>query len=84
MSFKDLVRDLTEAQKQNWRDYREAEKILPINSNLKVWDAVDIIRLRRKGEEYKAIEMITGSSEHAVSKICRLAGLGRKWKEVKA
>ena len=84
MSFKDFVEGLTEEQKQNWKDYREAEKILPENSNIKVWDAVDILRLRRKGEEYKAIEMITGSSEHAVSKICRLAGLGRKWKEAKA
>ena len=79
MSFKDFCKDLTEAQKQNWRDFREAEKLLPTNSNIPVWSAVDILRLRRQREKYSSIVMITGSSEHAVRTICQRAGLGRKW-----
>jgi len=79
MSFKDFVEDLTEEQKQNWKDYREAEKLKPQNCNTETWEIVDILRLRRKGEEYKSIIMITGSSEWTVNKFCRAAGLGREW-----
>ena len=77
MSFKQFAEELTEEQRQNWRDFREAEALLPANSNLPVWAAVDIIRARRKGEEYNSIKMITGCSYWAVSRVCRLAGLGR-------
>ena len=80
MTFKQFVQELTEEQKQNWRDYREAEKLLPDNSNIPVWAAVDIIRLRRKGNEYNGIKMITGCSYWAVSRVCKLAGLGRVYK----
>jgi hypothetical protein len=81
--MKQFCEELTEEQRQNWRDYRESEKIIPDCSNLKIWDGVDILRLRRKGEDYKAIVMITGLSFHAVRHFCQLAGLGRKWKEAK-
>jgi uncharacterized protein YerC len=79
MTFKDFCLGLTEAQKQNWRDYREAEKLKPQNSNIETWHIVDILRLRRKGEDYKSIVMITGLSEWTVNRICRAAGLGREW-----
>jgi hypothetical protein len=79
MTFKDFVEDLTEEQKTNWRDYREAEKLKPQNSSIETWEIVDILRLRRRGESYKTIMMITGSSESAVNKFCRAAGLGREW-----
>lgn len=84
MTFKDFVKELTEDQKQNWRDYREAEKLKPQNCSIETWLIVDILRLRRKGEEYKSIIMITGASEWTVSRFCRAAKLGRAWKEGRA
>jgi hypothetical protein len=83
VSFKQFCEDLTEEQRNNWRDYREAEKLKPQNCSLDTWLIVDILRLRRKGEEYKAIIMITGASEWAVSQTCRAAGLGREWIEAR-
>ena len=83
MSFKDFCADLTEAQKQNWRDYREAEKLKPQNCSTETWHIVDILRLRRKGESYKSIMMLTGSAEWTVSLFCKKAGLGRKFKVVR-
>ena len=80
MTFKDFVKDLTEEQKQNWRDYREAESLKAPNCNIETWEIVDILRLRRKGEEYKSIIMITGSSEWTVSRFCRAAKMGRGFK----
>ena len=80
MTFKDFVKDLTEEQKQNWRDYREAESLKPQNCSIETWEIVDILRLRRKGEEYKSIMMITGSTEWTVSRFCRAAKMGRGFK----
>jgi len=77
MSFKQFAEELTEDQRQNWKDFREAEALLPPNSTLPVWAAVDILRARRQGNEYKEIVMITGCSYWAVSLVCKLAGLGR-------
>lgn len=83
MTFKQFVQELTEEQKTNWRDYREAEKLKPQNCSTDTWEIVDILRLRRKGEDYKSIMMITGSTEWTVSLFCRRAGLGRDWIEAR-
>lgn len=64
---------VTQEQYENWRDFRFAESILPKNSNVRVWDAVDIIRLRRKGETYRSIVMITGLKYHVVRNVCQRA-----------
>lgn len=68
---------VTQEQFDNWTDFRFAESIIPRNSSVKVWDAVDIIRLRRKGEEYKSIVMITGLNYNTVSNVCQWAKMGR-------
>ena len=68
---------VTQEQFDNWTDFRFAESILPKNSNVNVWDAVDIIRLRRKGEKYKSIVMITGLRYHVVRNVCQRAKIGR-------
>jgi hypothetical protein len=71
---------VTQAQANNWADFRLAESILPKNSSVPVWQAVDIIRERRKGLEYKEIIMITGYSENSVRNVCQWAGMGRGFK----
>ena len=68
---------VTQEQFDNWTDFRFAESIIPSNSSVKVWDAVDIIRLRRKGEEYKSIVMLTGLKYNTVSSVCQWANMGR-------
>lgn len=71
---------VTQEQFDNWTDFRFAESIIPRNSSVKVWDAVDIIRLRRKGEQYKSIVMITGLKYNTVSNVCIWAKMGRGYK----
>ena len=83
MSFKQFCSELTEEQRQNWTDYREAENLKPLNCPTETWLIVDILRLRRKGENYKSIIMITGAAEWTVSRFCRAAGLGKAWKEAR-
>lgn len=68
---------VTQEQYNNWIDFRFAESIIPAKSNIKPWDAVDIIRLRRKGEEYESIVMITGLSYNMVRNVCQRANMGR-------
>lgn len=68
---------VTQEQFDNWTDFRFAESIIPKYSNVNPWDAVDIIRLRRKGEEYKNIVMITGLKYNTVSNVCQWANMGR-------
>jgi hypothetical protein len=68
---------VTQEQFENWRDFRFAESIIPKHSNVNPWDAVDIIRLRRKGEEYKSIVMLTGLKYDTVSNVCQWAKMGR-------
>ena len=80
MSLKQFCEELTESQRQNWRDYREAESLKAPNCNIETWEIVDILRLRRKGESYKSIIMITGSAEWTVSRVCKLAKMGRGFK----
>ena len=72
--------DITDEQKQNWIDFRYAESILPKNSSIPVWHAVDIIRLRRKGYQYSEIKMITGYNANTVRRVSQLSGLGRKYR----
>jgi len=79
MSFREFAKNLTEEQRQNWIDYREAEKLKPRNCSTDTWEIVDILRLRRRGESYKTIMMITGSSSWTVNRFCRAAGLGKEW-----
>lgn len=71
---------VTKEQAQNWADFRLAESILPKNSSVPVWQAVDIIRERRKGLEYKEIIMKTGYSENSVRNVCQWANMGRGFK----
>jgi hypothetical protein len=71
---------VTQDQFNNWSDFRFAESIIPQNSNIKPWDAVDIIRLRRKGEEYKSIVTITGLNYNTVRNVCQRAKMGRGYK----
>lgn len=75
---------VSQEQYDNWTDFRFAESIIPANSKIQPWDAVDIIRLRRKGEDYKSIVMITGLSENMVRNVCQRANMGRgyiqKWR----
>ena len=71
---------VTQAQANNWADFRLAESILPKNSSVPVWQAVDIIRERRKGLEYKEIIMLTGYSENSVRNVCKWANMGRFYK----
>ena len=71
---------VTQEQYNNWTDFRYAESIIPAKSNIKVWDAVDIIRLRRKGENYESIVMITGLNYNIVRNVCQKANMGRGYK----
>ena len=71
---------VTQEQFNNWTDFRFAESIIPKNSNINPWDAVDIIRLRRKGKQYKSIVMITGMSYNMVRNVCQWAHMGRGYK----
>lgn len=71
---------VTQEQYDNWTDFRFAESIIPKQSNIKIWDAVDIIRLRRKGEEYKSIVMITGLNYNIVRNVCQRANMGGGYK----
>ena len=68
---------VTQEQYNNWIDFRFAESIIPTKSNIKTWDAVDIIRLRRKGENYESIVMITGLNYNIVRNVCQKANMGR-------
>ena len=71
---------VTQEQFNNWTDFRFAESIIPAKSNIKVWDAVDIIRLRRNGEKYESIVMITGMSYNMVRNVCQRSNMGRGYK----
>ena len=72
--------EATPEQAQNWIDFRYAESILPKNSSIPVWHAVDIIRLRRKGYKYSEIIMMTGYNANTVRRVSQLSGLGRKYR----
>ena len=63
--------EVTEEQAKNWNDFREAEKLIPSGSNLAVWQAVDILRLRRNGNTYEEIQNITSASVWHVKELCK-------------
>ena len=69
---------VTEEQAQNWKDFREAEGILPTNSSIPVWHAVDIIRSRRQRKSYNQIVEEFGYSYNSVKNVSKWAGLGGK------
>jgi len=70
---------VTRAQFNNWRDFREAESLLKTSNTDKIYQAVDILRLRRQGKEYGDIKAL-GYTEFQISTVCRLAGLGRGYR----